>query len=134
MINIAEIEKAVAGVITGSALFPRIAWANKDLPQVRPYLVVAVVPVMVGDPTLGQTLPVWTGFIILTVVTALNVFETPGQALLKQAGDLFIAGRAGAITMDSGKKLICGHPNSLPPYRQGEDYRLPLRINLRTEG
>lgn len=134
MINAAEIEKRIDQVITGSGLFPRIAWANKDLAQERPYLAVAVVPASVTDATLAQGRPVWTGFLVLTAVTALNVFETPGQTLLKSAGDLFVAGRAGALTLDSGKKLICGHPNQLPPYRAGEDYRLPLRITLRTEG
>ncbi len=132
MINAAEIEKAVAAVIRVSGLFPRVAWANKDLPQVRPYLVVAVVPVSVDDSTLSQGLPVWTGMLMISAVTEVNTLEGPGQALLKQAGDLFTAGAR--ITLDSGKKLICGHPNPLPPYRDGTNYRLPLRINLRTEG
>lgn len=132
MIDENEILKAVGQIITASGLFPRIVWANKDAIPERPYLAVSLVPVQVTDETLGLSLPMWSGFVSATVVTGLDEYDTAGKALLKQMGDLFPG--ATRITMTSGRRLlVSAHPQPLPPYRDGADYRLPIRIPLRTD-
>lgn len=132
MIDENEILLAVGQIITGSAIFPRIVWANKDSIPERPYLALSLVPVQVTDDTLGLSLPVWSGFLSATVVTGLDEYDTAGKALLKQLGDLFPG--ASRIAMATGQQLlVSAHPQPLPPYRDGADYRLPIRIPLRTD-
>jgi hypothetical protein len=132
MIDENEIMQAVGEIIIASGQFPRIVWANKDSIPARPYLALSLVPTGVTDDTMAKSLPVWRGFLSATIVTGLDEFETAGRALQVQLGNLFPA--AMRVTMASGRRLLVpDHPQTLPPYRDGTDYRLPIRIPLRTD-
>lgn len=132
MISASDVEKPLSEAIVASGLFPRVAWANKDFVSERPYIAVMLVPTVVVDGTMAKTNESWTGFLQITAVTAAGQFETDGRAILANAGGLFAAGTR--LTMPNGHKvLIYDHPQHSPPYRDGADYRQPLRIPLRTE-
>ena len=131
MIDLAEVLKALGQVITGSGLFPRIVWQNRDGLPAKPFLIVELLPGPIRDDTLSQTAPTWSGSLLCTVVMDLNRYDAEGRAMIGQLAALFPAGERHSIP--GGAVMIAGHPRPLPGYRDGADYRLQLSIPLKSD-
>ena len=131
MIDLNEVTKALGQVITGSGLFPRIVWQNRDSLPEKPFLIVELLPGPIIDRTLRQDSPHWSGSLLCTVVMDLNRYDAEGRAMIGQLAGLFPAG--GRHTVPGGSVLVAGHPRPLPGYRDGADYRLQLSIPLKSD-
>ena len=90
------------------------------------------IPLAIDDATIAQSAPIWRGFMQATVVRDLNEFETAGLADRKALAELFPSGTRLPLG-DGAVILINGHPQPQRPYRDGPNYRFPLRINIATD-
>lgn len=133
MIDEQVIMQAIATALHGqSEAFPRVLWDDTAETPERPFLAVSLVRGPVADDTLAQGLPVWTGFVIGAGVAPANGQERASMALGTAFGNLFAAGTRFAMS-DGRKLLVNGQPEAIGGYRDGPDWRYPVRVPLITE-
>lgn len=133
MIDQSEILKVCGQTLIGAGI-TRIVWPNADALPAKPYVVMELRPRDIQDRTLEQTAPVWSGTLAITVVTALDQFDTEAQTLVRTIAGLFPAASRLFISFD-GYVAISGHPSQAGPgYRDGADWRTTVNIPLRSDG
>lgn len=125
--NAADIQNALGQRLTATPGIPTIVWPNKDtnLPA-RPYVVVDFVPTSRTDATLGGTVTIENGFVMVTVVSDLDAFATEGLTLAQAIADRFPIALRLSIT---GATVLIHKPSEIKQgYRDGPYWRTPVRI------
>jgi len=121
------IETALGQHLATMASVPTIAWQNKNLDPARPFLVADHIPVGRTDPTIdgyGETV---IGQYRVTVVINGDGFTTAANAL---ADNIMVRFKyMTLINFADGDILITKPPEVLPGYRDGPDWRVPVRID-----
>jgi len=128
-----EIEKALGQRLVGMANVPMIVWPNQDANPARPFLLFQHVPVTRIDATLDGAGEMARGYALITVVTDRNVdtFATPANTLAGQIMAQFEYGLR--LTMATGQITINKPPEALAGYRDGPDWRAPVRVDYVAE-
>lgn len=127
MISIAKIKIALGQHLAGMTDVPPIAWPNKDANPPRPFLAVDHFPGPREDPTLDGTGETVSGQMHVSVVVLENQFTTPPNAIVDKVMTRFAYGTR--IVFDDGVLLITKPPEALPRYKDGPDFRAPVRID-----
>lgn len=133
MIDQSDILRVCGETLMGGGI-ARIAWPNANALPAKPYVVLELRPRDIEDRTLEQTAPVWSGTLVVTIVTALDKFDTEAQALARTIAEMFPS--ASRLFLPYGDHiLVAKHPSVAGSgYRDGPDWRLPVNIALRSEG
>lgn len=127
----ADIENALGQRLAATVGIPAIVWPNQDADPARPFILFQHVPVSRNDATLEGVGETARGYVTATIVTARNVFSSLGNALAATVMAQFPYGLE--LTMTVGKITINKPPEVLPGYRDGPDWRLPVRISYVAE-
>jgi len=126
-ISLEEIEIELGKYLLTMSDIPAVAWQNRDVDPARPFFAVDHVPGSRIDPTLdgyGETV---TGQLMIYVVIAGNTFTKPANSLVDKI--LMHFKYRTLISLTIGGILIVKPPEPLPGYRDGPDWRLPVRID-----
>ncbi|MHA3913848.1 phage tail terminator-like protein [Halovulum sp. GXIMD14793] len=129
------LESEIADVLQrrlGEAALPySIVWENLDGLPDRPYLTFEIVRVSRRDQTLDNTGVVSTGYVQVTAVSATDAFATDGIAIGEEVATLFPRGLR--LPVSGGEVVITDPPNVEQGFRDGPDWRTPVRINYRAD-
>lgn len=130
-ISESKILKALGQHLEGVVDVPTIAWENQHIDPERPFLAAEHIPVSRTDPTIDGTAETVTGQFRVTVVIKAGEFSTP-------ASDLADAVRLRfkymtLISFDDGAILIIKPPETLTGFKDGPDWRLPVRIDYEVQ-
>lgn len=128
-----EIEKALGQRLAAMPNVPTIVWPNQDANPPRPFLLFQHVPVTRADATLDGAGETARGYALVTVVTDRNVdtFATPANALAGSVMAQFAYGLR--LSMAAGEITINKPPEALAGYRDGPDWRAPVRVDYVAE-
>lgn len=127
MISLEKIETAINQYLAGMVGAPTIAWPNKDANPTRPFLTIDHMPGSRDDPTLDGTGETVTGQIHISAVVQENQFTTLANALADKVMSRFAYKTR--ITFADGVILVTKPPEALPGYKDGPDYRVPVRVD-----
>lgn len=129
MISEADIAQALQQHLAGMTDVPAIAYENKDLPAgtARPYLVVETVRVSRIDRTLKGGKVESRGYMQITVVDAVDQWAFPAERLADDISERFAYPQSLAVT--GGRVTITKPPAIQQGYRDGPNWRLPVRID-----
>ena len=126
-----EIERAMGQRLAAMTGVPAIAWPNDDADPARPFLKFQHVPVSRTDATLDGVGETARGYVTITVVAARDKFATAANTL---AGSVMAQFEYGLrLSMAAGQITINKPPEALAGYRDGADWRVPVRINYVAE-
>lgn len=128
-ISIDEIEIALGKHLDGMANKPAggIAWQNRDVNPARPFFAADHVPGPRTDPTLDGKGETVTGQFMVTVVIERNKFTKSANVLADKVMQRFQY--MTLISLTTGGILVVKPPEVLPGFRDGPDWRLPVRID-----
>lgn len=133
MISLEEIEIALGQHLDGMTGLPAggVAWQNHDANPQRPFLACDHVPGSRTDSTLDGTGETVTGQLMVYVVVESGGFTKTANSL----ADLVIARfqYRTLISLTIGGILIVKPPEVLPGYKDGPDWRLPVRIDYEVQ-
>lgn len=121
-----EIETALGQRLATMAACPPIVWPNRKADPARPYLSVQHVPVGRQNIALAGGAVRITGFVVVTVVTEIDGFTTEANTIAQAVIDRFPAGLR--IPAGRGHVVIRQEPEPITPFRDGDDWRQPVRI------
>lgn len=125
--NAADIQAAIGQRLAATSGIPTIVWPNKDAAPDLPYVAVDFVPVARRDATLAGTMTEEIGFVMVTVVSALDAFATAGLTTAQSIADRFTKGLRLSIT---GATVVITKPANIGQgYRDGPNWRTPVRID-----
>lgn len=128
IVNQTEITKALGERLdAGTAV--TIAWENNDASPALPYLQVEFVPVAPSDPTLAGGDAVYPGYMMVYVNSDRDAFATPALAIADAVAALFPY--ALTLTTASGKVVVTAPPRIMQAYRDGANWRTPVRVDYR---
>lgn len=127
MISLELIETALGQHLAGMAAAPPIAWPNKDANPARPFLAFDHMPGPRTDPTLDGTGETVTGQVHIGIVVQEDDFTTAANALADSVMQRFAYKTR--VTVAGGVILVTKPPEALPGYRDGPDYRQPVRVD-----
>lgn len=122
-----EIEIELGKYLAAMDDVPEIAWQNKDVDPARPFLAADHVPGPRTDPTLDGTGETVTGQLMIYVVTERGTFTKPANILADKVMQRFKY--MTLIPLAEGAILVVKPPETLPGYRDGPDWRTPVRID-----
>jgi len=126
-ISIEEIEIALGEYLVEMDDVPPIAWQNKTADPARPFLAVDHVPGPRTDPTLNGDGETVIGQLMIYVVIKGNTFTKPANMLADKVMQHFKY--TTLISLEEGGILIVKPPEVLPGYKDGPDWRVPVRID-----
>lgn len=130
-ISTKKIELALGEYLSEMTGVPTIAWQNQNINPARPFLVADHVPVSRTDPTLDGTGETVTGQFMVYAVVAGGGFTNAANDLADKIMAHF-AYRT-LINFDNGDILVVKPPEALPGYRDGPDWRVPVRIDYEVQ-
>lgn len=130
-ISLDEIEIELAKHLSEMDDVPNIAWQNRDVDPVRPFLAADHVPGSRTDPTLDGQGETVTGQLMVYVVIESNSFTKPANLLADKVMQRFKYRTLIPLTI--GDILITKPPEALPGYRDGPDWRVPVRIDYEVQ-
>jgi hypothetical protein len=104
-----------------------LAWQNHDAPQVRPYASVQIVRVSTTTPTMAGLAKLHRGYVIVTAVTDFGGFTDDGMEIADAVAAAFPMARR--LTAGDGQVTITKPPETLQGFRDGPDWRQPVRID-----
>lgn len=122
-----EIETELGKYLAGMTGAPEIAWQNRDANPTRPFFAADHIPGSRTDPTLDGTGETVTGQFMVYVVVERGKFTKPANALADSVMQRFKYGTL--ISLSIGGILIVKPPEVLTGYRDGPDWRVPVRID-----
>lgn len=122
-----EIEIELGKYLAAMDGVPAIAWQNKDIDPARPFLATDHVPGSRTDPTLDGEGETVTGQFMVYVVIERGKFTKAANALADKVLQRFKYGTL--ISLSIGGILIVKPPEVLTGYRDGPDWRVPVRID-----
>ena len=126
-ISLEQIEIALYQHLAGMLGVPPIAWPKKDANPVRPFLAVDHIPGSRDDPTLDGTGETVIGQLHVSVVVGENQFVTSANALADRVMARFAYKTR--ISFASGVALVTKPPEVLAGYKDGPDFRVPVRVD-----
>lgn len=126
---IAAIETALGQRLATMPGAPPIVWPNKAADPARPYVVFDHVPVDAEDRTIAGGATEQLGYVVITVVAPIDRFATEAATLADQIAARFSF--ALRLTAGSGQVVITKPPAVLRPFRDGDDWRQPVRVDYR---
>jgi len=130
-ISLDEIEIELAKHLSEMDDAPTIAWQNRDVDPARPFLAADHVPSSRTDPTLDGNGETVTGQLMVYVVIEGNSFTKPANLLADKVMQRFKYRTL--IPLAIGDILITKPPEALPGYRDGPDWRVPVRIDYEVQ-
>jgi len=130
----AEIEQALGQRLATLSPARPIAWPNKNYdPKASgavPYIEFAHIPTIKTDDSIDGTLPVQTGIVLLTVVTARDTFANQANDIAQSIADLFPYGVR--IETANGTVMISKPSDPVAGFTDGIYWRQPVRVTYRT--
>lgn len=123
----AEIVNGLGKRLAGTTGLPEIVWPNRDGMPELPYVVFDFVPVSAFDETLTGGGTINRGYMVATVVGALNSFQTSALAMSEAIKARFAYGLR--ITEGTATITITAPPRALSGYRDGANWRAPVRVD-----
>lgn len=124
--NEADIANALGQRLAASPSLGTIVFENKDATPARPYLQFEVVRINRTDPTINATAPVSRGFALVTVVGEVDRFATAATQIADDVVARFPMGLR--LNISGGVIVIMQPPSVLQGFRDGPDWRVPVRI------
>ena len=132
MIDENQISEAVQGVLVNSALTYPIVFEAEDTIPARPYITLQIVRLQPRAVMLETHDGVIPQYLQATVVTETGQFATEGLRIAKEVAALYPFGLR--LPVGSGHEATV---NSIPfietGFRDGPDWRTPIRINYEVE-
>lgn len=126
--NHAAIENALGQRLAAMASVPPIVWPAKDAIPAKPYLVFQHAATSKTDPTMQGELEISDGVATVTVVTTIGAFATEANEIADAVASHFPKGLRLAI-IGGGSIVITKPSETTQPFRDGPDWRQPVRIN-----
>jgi hypothetical protein len=121
----AEITQAIGMRLAATPGLPEIVWENAKANPAIPHIRAEIVFAGADDPTIAGGAEVKTGFMMASVITALDEFTTPGLTTARTIADRFAYG----LQLDG--VLIYKPAEVLRGYRDGANWRTPVRVSFR---
>ncbi len=126
-----EIETALGQHLANAVTDYPIAWQNQDIDPPRPFIDFQHVPVSTSDRTWSGGDEINLGTVILTVITKRDKFT---KQALQIAGEIKQAfPYTTRILTGNGLIIINKPPELQQPFRDGSDWRQPVKIDYQTE-
>jgi hypothetical protein len=125
--NEADIANAIGQRLAASPLIGTIVFENKDATPARPYLQFEIVRVNRRDPTINATAPISRGFALVTIVAEVDKFATSATQIADTVSARFPKGLRLNVS-GGGVVVIIEPPSVLQGFRDGPDWRVPVRI------
>lgn len=126
-----EIENALGQRLKAMTDVPPIAWPNRDANPARPFLHFQHVPVGRTDQTLDGAGEVASGYVTITVVSEQGEFANPANDLAAMVMAQFPYGLE--LVAGSGVITVMKPPEEQAPFKDGADWRQPVRIDYEAE-
>lgn len=130
-ISTEKIEIALGQHLAAMTGAPTIAYQNQDIDPARPFLAADHVPGTRTDPTLDGTGETVRGQYMVYVVVTAGDFTTAANTLADKILDRFKYKTL--ISMTSGAILVVKPPEVLTGYKDGADWRVPVRIDYEVQ-
>jgi len=131
--NEADIASAIGQRLADAPAIAPIVWENKDANPPRPYLRFELVRVDRRSLTIAAGNPVSRGYAVITVVTAVDQFSRPAEVLADLVAARFPFGLRLSIT-GGGTLVVISPASVLQGFRDGPDWRLPVRVDYEAFG
>lgn len=125
--NEVDIANALGQRLAASPSLGTIVWENKDASPARPYLNFEIVRVARRGQALASDVPISRGYVMVTVVADVDEFATSATQLADSVAARFEYGLRLSIT--GGTVVIISPPTILQGFRDGPDWRVPVRID-----
>ena len=124
----ADIANALAQRLAELPSLGVIVWENKDATTPRPYLEFEVVRVDRRELTLSKGAAVSRGYVLVTIVDDVDKFSTSATTKADEVAARFPFGDRIDIS-GGGKIVVISPPSVLQGFREGPDWRVPVRID-----
>jgi hypothetical protein len=108
-----------------------VIFENRDSLPALPYIAAEVVRVSTTDDTLRGGFTRSVGFLQATVVTEAGIFANPALQIADEIAAAFPKGER--LTIPGGTILITKPPAIGQGFRDGPDWRVPVRIDYEAE-
>lgn len=125
--NEASIANALGQRLAAAPSLGTIVFENKDATPARPYLQFEVVRVNRRDETIDGTAPISLGFVLVTIVSDVDKFATGATQIADSVAARFPKGLRLNVS-GGGVIVIIQPPSVLQGFRDGPDWRVPVRI------
>lgn len=129
----AAISNALTVRLAEAPVLANIVWENKDALPVKPYLVFENVRTGMQNYTLASGSPVGEGYLMISVVTDTDAFDTDATVIADNVAERFPYGLRLAVA-GGGHVLIRGTPRLLQGFNDGINWRVPVRVDYQTFG
>lgn len=126
-----DIETALGQRLAAISPAQTTVWQNSDENPARPFLFFQHVPLSRTDATLDGLGETQIGYVDVAVVIDRNTFTTPANIIAAAVMAQFAYGLS--LAAGTGRITINKPPEVLRGYRDGPDWRLPVRINYVAE-
>lgn len=128
-----QIETAFGQRLVTVSGLPTVYWPNHGTtPPSRPYIEVAHVPVTRSDRTINGAEEIATGFFLVTIVTEIGIFANSAYDLAADIMAVFAMGWRQDVS-GAGAILTQRPPEDAPAFRDGDEWRQPVRVHYTTE-
>jgi hypothetical protein len=137
-LTLSQIEMAFSQAVSAIQDIPTIAWPNRMIDPPRPFVMFQHNPGAWTDRTVTGGMTISSGTLLVTVVTNINEFSFPANALADNIMAAFPKGRR-IIVRDwlfyplPHFILINSPPRPIVVGQDGADWRLAVEINYTTE-
>ena len=125
-----QIEQAIGERLKATPGIPDIVWQNQDANPERPFVFMQHVPTARSDVTGDGGGEQATGYFTATVVIAENQYTTPALVIAEAIMAQFPYTLK--ISAGSGNVSIYQPPHTENGFRDGPDWRVPVRIDYQT--
>jgi hypothetical protein len=125
--NEVAIANAIGQRLAAAPSLGTIVWENKDATPARPYLQFELVRVNRRNLTIESSAPVSRGFAVVTIVADVDKFATSATQIADSVAARFPFGLRLPIS-GGGVVVIIQPPSILQGFRDGPDWRVPVRI------
>lgn len=131
MITPNEIETAIGQHLRDGLPGRTIVWPNQDANPARPFVTFDHVPVSRTDDTWAGGNIITRGSVMITVVTDRDQFTTEANNIAAEIFNLFPYTLS--IITENGLIIVNKPPEVEQGYRDGADWRLPIRVDYQTK-
>ena len=129
--NFVDIETALGQHLEAMTDCPPIAWPNKDYEPNGLYVEFTHSPTTAIDDTIDCVGPYYIGLVLITVIAPLDGFTTQSLEVAHAIATRFPKGLR--LDAGDGKVLVNAAPSLVPAFKDGVNWRQPVRIAYITE-
>lgn len=123
----AEISNALCRRLVEALPLRTIVLENRDSIPARPYVAVELVRVSKTDATLNGAQAIHRGFLQATVVSKVDAFANDALGIAEEVAGVFPYTQR--ITAGTGQIVIWKPPQVEQAFRDGPDWRTPVRVD-----